>query len=214
MNILRYLHPHLVIEIRDSKFSGQISVISEFGNLRIWAGGIPQTGGIVDLILKKHLRHFTSPKRALLLGLGGGGILHYFHHQFPQAHLTAVEIDPVMIDLAKKYFHISDLTVSIHQADATEFISQTTRESFDAIIVDCYLGSQIPQSLQSNEFLQDLSRVLTSDGTITFNRLNDKSNHESNRQFLDKLNQAFASIETFRNYSNLLVVARNVSPIS
>src|SRR5690606_20074881 len=109
-HLLKIFHPHQVLETRSSQYSGQIQVIQEFGQPRIWAGGIPQTGGIVQSILKKHLTYMNNPNNLLLLGVGGGGILSEINKQFPECQITAVEIDPVMIDLAQKYFPLQRLT--------------------------------------------------------------------------------------------------------
>lgn len=207
-SLLRYIHPHLLVTKVTSQYSGPISVISEFGQLRIWAGGIPQTGGIVDLILRKHLKYYANTQRILLLGLGGGGILKYFRRQFPKSQITAVEIDPIMVDLARTYFDIDHLDVTVHVAEAKDFICKSTPAQYDAILVDCYLGKQIPESLQSIEFLTQIHTILSPTGVATFNRLNDQSNQSSNELFLTHLNKIFPFTDTTPNYSNLLVIAK------
>ncbi len=43
-------------------------------------------------------------KSILVLGLGGGALCTYLHQAYPQFKVDGVEIDPTMVDLARKYF--------------------------------------------------------------------------------------------------------------
>lgn len=38
-----------------------------------------------------------DPRRILLVGLGGGSLSKYCYHQFPQAHIATLEINPDVI---------------------------------------------------------------------------------------------------------------------
>ena len=225
----RLLHPHLLLEKIQSPFNGSIQVYSEFGQPRIIVDGMPQSGGIVTDILKKSLSHFNKPQNFLLLGLGGGDILHHIHRRWPDCHLTAVEIDPAMINIAKKYFKIDQIpNLKIVNADAYHFVtsplpSPTRRgnspsyfkrglggvnqdATFDAILVDCYLGRQIPEKLEGLNFLRNLKILLTPSGVIAFNRLYDQKRVET-QKFLNKLNQVFPSVTTHKAYCNILIIA-------
>ena len=41
---------------------------------------------------------------ALLIGLGGGAMVHHIHHYWSDQKLDAVEIDPVIVDIGEKLF--------------------------------------------------------------------------------------------------------------
>jgi hypothetical protein len=58
----------------------------------------------------------SSPAQApslqgLLIGLGGGGLVNYMSHVWPPSSsacmLTAIELDPTMVDIATKYFGVA-----------------------------------------------------------------------------------------------------------
>jgi spermidine synthase len=49
------------------------------------------------------LRPGVDAINLLMLGLGGGTSLRQLRHLLPHCHLTAVDIDPAMVDLAKRY---------------------------------------------------------------------------------------------------------------
>src|SRR5206468_5576446 len=60
----------------------------------------------------------ARPKRALILGLGGGTLAHLLARRFGRVELTAVEIDPDVVRLAKSAFSVDALGVEIVQRDA------------------------------------------------------------------------------------------------
>ncbi|MHC5039145.1 MAG: spermidine synthase, partial [Planctomycetota bacterium] len=43
-------------------------------------------------------------EKVLIVGLGGGGMVHFLNHYFPDLKVDAVEIDPVVVKLADEYF--------------------------------------------------------------------------------------------------------------
>jgi spermidine synthase len=55
----------------------------------------------------------TPPKRALLIGLGGGAMVHALHAYDPHLELDVVEIDPVVVRLARQYFGVKALESSL-----------------------------------------------------------------------------------------------------
>src|SRR3989338_7700264 len=92
----------------------------------IQAGGLTQSGGIVEIIWKKTLKKVKSEegkvKSALILGLGGGTVAKLIRKNWPEAKITGVDIDPVMIELGKKYLHLDESQVKIKIQDATKVI--------------------------------------------------------------------------------------------
>lgn len=70
----------------------------------------------------------------LLLGLGGGGMVRHLASFFPQCALTIVERDPLTLELARRYFHI---TQPVELADAVDFVGGATG-AFDVVMVDLY----------------------------------------------------------------------------
>jgi spermidine synthase len=45
------------------------------------------------------LLFMPQPKRILLLGTGGGSLVHFLRHHYPDSHLTCVDIDGELLDL-------------------------------------------------------------------------------------------------------------------
>ena len=76
------------------------------------------------------LRDFVKVHRkvtnVLVLGLGGGALCTYLHQQFPALCIDGVDIDPAMVDLAKKYFGFNQsANLKARIADGVQFVRDT-----------------------------------------------------------------------------------------
>lgn len=115
-------------------------------------------------------------ERVLILGLGGGGMVRFLRHHFPETTVEAVEIDPVVADLARRHFGVTpDARTRIHVADAFEFVHGTPA-SFDAIYLDAFLRApeesgleEKTRRLKTREFLSTLKACLRPGGLVAFN---------------------------------------------
>src|SRR5262249_49040400 len=45
-------------------------------------------------------------KRVLIVGLGGGAMVHFYEHYDPNVQVDAVEIDPKVVEFADKWFEV------------------------------------------------------------------------------------------------------------
>lgn len=62
-------------------------------------------------------------KSILVLGLGGGALCTYLNQAYPQFIVDGVEIDPTMLDLARKYFGFKPSeNLRPHIADGLSFV--------------------------------------------------------------------------------------------
>lgn len=111
-------------------------------------------------------------KDALVLGLGLGSIPYILEKKMGlDFHLTAVEIDEVIIDLAYRYT-LSELKspIDLICTDAEIFVA-STYQKFDLICMDVFLDDQIPGPFQQVEFLEQLRDLLNPGGLLLFNVL-------------------------------------------
>ncbi len=112
-------------------------------------------------------------KRVLMLGLGGGSIQRAYQHYYTNVMIESVEVDPVVIKVAREYFQVRDTpTHKIHQHDGRTFL-QRGRETYDVILVDAYTrsryGSSIPPHLVTREFFAQASVRLGTNGVLAYN---------------------------------------------
>ena len=104
--------------------------------------------GSLQRILKFGLKKIDLKKvnSILLLGLGGGSVIETlridFHYLKP---IVAIDIDPVIIDIAKNEFNLKeDENLQIICEDALKFMQSNTHE-FDLIIIDLFIDIQVPK---------------------------------------------------------------------
>jgi spermidine synthase len=110
-----------------------------------------------------------QPKRALVVGLGGGTIPSFLHKHYPRAVIDAVDIDPDVVDVAKKYFGFrEDKYVRAYVEDGRSFIERQ-RGIYDIVFLDAFSSDEIPYHLATREFLQAVRNSLTADGIVAAN---------------------------------------------
>jgi spermidine synthase len=118
-----------------------------------------------------HLALALKPdaKRVLVLGLGGGALPKRMWHDYPGMQIDSVEIDPVVVDVAKRYFGMPDSPrLRVFTQDARQYVA-TTRDRYDIVVVDAYYADSIPFHLTTAEFFRQVRRILNPDGVVAYN---------------------------------------------
>jgi spermidine synthase len=117
-----------------------------------------------------------QPKRILVVGLGGGGMSTFLRHHFPDAQIDNAELDPVVVDVARRFFGFrEDPRMKVHIGDGRRFIEQTDNR-YDIIFMDAYGADSIPYSLATVEFIRALRSRLADDGVVMANIWGPSSN--------------------------------------
>ena len=147
----------------------------------------PQGGIIIDnpdeLLYEYTRLAFTSlayldrePESVLFVGLGAGVMPRYFNKYYPDAYVDAVEIDPEMFNVAKKYFYFQEKSnMKVHIKDGRIYLKRT-RNKYDMIFLDAYRGEHIPFHLTTVEFLRELKKKLKAGGVVVSNILSSSHN--------------------------------------
>src|SRR3989344_2854858 len=209
--LFSYLVPQRVATY-NSVHNGKIDVIQSFGNYYLSAGGLMQSGTFLERVwtvgLKK-LRFTSRPVvRTLLLGLAGGSMVRVLNRLYPGVHITAVDIDPVMVQAGKDYLGLNESEYfQIQIADAAQFVNQAlnTSSRYDFIFVDLYRGHEIAAFVSSESFLNSLRELLTPRGILVFNRLYFQTYKNEADSFFDRISRLFKNVRKAKSYSNLLV---------
>ncbi|MDH5572134.1 MAG: oxidoreductase [Gammaproteobacteria bacterium] len=97
------------------------------------------TGGIWDLLMVPAF--FNTPeniKNVLVLGVGGGAVIHQLHRHVEPENITGVELSAMHLYLAKRFFGITDSMVELHEAEAVTWLNNYKGEKFDLIIEDLF----------------------------------------------------------------------------
>ena len=172
------VHEHLAdaspeIVVRDRAGYREMVAFDGEGEL-VWSRAAldePERSGwfYVDLL---HLAAVRAPsqRRILFIGSGGGVSVRQFARVYPGARLDVVEPDERVIALARRWFGLDavpNLTVTVD--DGAGFLRRAPDETWDAILVDAYDGSELAASLASRTFLADVRRTLRPGGGLAFN---------------------------------------------
>ena len=111
----------------------------------------------------------ANPSSMLFVGLGAGSLPRYLSARYPRARLDAVEIDPEVPPIARRYFALpAARNLRVIVRDGREFIREQT-EKYDLVLIDAYFGAEIPPHLATLEFLDELRRVLRPGGIVVAN---------------------------------------------
>ncbi len=117
-----------------------------------------------------------SPKRVLVVGLGGGTIPQFLRRHFPELAIDVVELDPAVVQVAKSYFGFRpDDKMQVFVGDGRKFIEKS-QPVYDVIYLDAYSADSVPYSLTTSEFLEATKKALTPDGVVVGNVWSSASN--------------------------------------
>ncbi|MEK7611110.1 MAG: methyltransferase domain-containing protein [Patescibacteria group bacterium] len=136
-----------------------------------------------------------------LLGLGVGTAAKLYNKIFSPRRIVGVEVDPVIIDLGRKYFSLNDENLEIVCADAGEFIA-TTGEKFDLIIVDTFKQDCFADNCDHSNFYDSCREHLNPGGVVVVNRATTKKQKEANLQFRKDIIKIFPQIYTLAVHWN------------
>lgn len=142
-----------------------------------------------------------EPKRVLIVGLGGGSMVHYLQQTDPGVKIDAIEIDPLVVKLAADMFGTKPTeNVNIVTADGFKFIAGAEDGSYDVIYMDAFLKPSAdtdetgaPLALRTQQFYKQLQQKLKPGGVVAFN-LNP---HQQLEADLRDLKEAFPQLYVF-----------------
>jgi len=194
-----------IIHTADSVISGKINVWDHQGSLVLEVGGYPQSISLNTPNLKERYwfraveevgGRLVAPRRVLVIGVGGGTILHLFSWKFPGVAITGVEIDPEIVRVARDFFELDRVpNLTLVLADGKDFVANYQGERFDLSFVDAYLGGNFPLAFEEEVFLRRLQRITRASGLIAINRAGGGGNLTSFRQILARI---FAKVEMIK----------------
>jgi spermidine synthase len=111
-----------------------------------------------------------QPKSVAILGLAGGTAARQYTAAFgQQVQITGVEIDPDILDVGRRYFHLDD-TPNVHpMASDARYWLNTQARHYDVIIMDAYRQPYIPFHLTTREFFSEVRGHLNPGGVAVVN---------------------------------------------
>jgi spermidine synthase len=163
-----------------------------------------------------------NPSKVLIVGLGGGSMVHFLRHYDPNVAIDVVDIDPAIVKIADRYFGVRNSPkITIITADGLQYLVKTTAR-YDVIYMDAFLEpahdtdrNGVPLRLKTVQFYKQAQQTLAPDGVVVFN-LNPSS---AIRDDVGTIARAFPQTYVYRlpNSQGLVAVGtltRDREPIS
>lgn len=198
-----------------SKYSDTLEITLHNGKKHLNTKNANYSYGSLQTILKFgldkiDLKHINS---ILLLGLGGGSVIETLRQDFNyQKQITAIDIDPVIIDLAKTEYQLeNNSNTSIICKDAFKFIKENTAQ-FDLIIVDLFIDITVPKVFLELPFWKYLIKSKTANGVILFNASLEKKKSNELKSIIEFLKSKVYKVNVYDkvNQTNTVVITQSL----
>ncbi len=144
----------------------------------------------------------------LMIGMGGGSTSWYLHKSLPKAKVVAVELDPEIIRLSRKYYGFKQNgkqseNFSISELDGRMHILRK-KQKHDIIFVDAYRGQFVSIHLMTKEFFT-LAKKRLSKGVVMV------QNIEPSTMLYDSaiatISSVFDHVDVYRGGGNIVAIA-------
>ncbi|MFL6630716.1 MAG: spermidine synthase [Massilia sp.] len=135
-----------------------------------------------------------DPHAIVQLGLGAASLTKFTYRQFPQAQVTAVELNPSVIAICNSMFKLppEDERLRVLEMDAMDFVlDDANHDAIDALQCDLYDATARGPVLDTPEFYQACNACLTDRGVMTVNLFGD---HPSFAKNIKAMRFAFAHV--------------------
>ncbi|OJH35647.1 hypothetical protein BON30_36885 [Cystobacter ferrugineus] len=146
--------------------------------------------------------------RILVVGLGGGSFPMLLHRLLPRrARLDVVEINPVVVDVARRFFGVrEDHRLLIHVDDGSRFVTRQGSR-YDLIFLDAFSDSGTPDHLKESRVFEDVRHRLSFGGVAVINIALEEPRDVARR--IETFASAFEDCAMLRGasqYNNLILV--------
>lgn len=159
------------------------------------------TGQAWDLIAASALLRKTGPpKSVLMLGLAGGTTFRTLRHLLPDCHLTAVDIDREIVELARAHMDLDACGAEVVIDDAYAWLARNKRK-FDVVIDDIYLAGRDdvyrPQGA-GEQTLGLLRRAVADGGIFSMNLVTGEGHRRVQSRARTMLRESFSVVRSLR----------------
>lgn len=124
-----------------------------------------------------------KPQHIVQLGLGTGALTKFCYRQFPQATITAIELNPSVITVCEAMFKLppNDERLSVIEMDAMDFVTNSDNHGkIDVLQVDLYDATARGPVLDTPEFYAACADCLSPQGVMTVNLFGDHPSYAKN----------------------------------
>jgi spermidine synthase len=115
-----------------------------------------------------------TPRNILVVGIGAGSFIRFFHHHFADSRIDAVDYSPQLIEAAKDYFQLPENNnISLYCTDGRSFLQDNTTKQYDLILIDAFDDQGMAPTVYSELFFSLCADSLRPNGLISCNLWSD-----------------------------------------
>ncbi len=164
------------------------------------------TGHVWDLLMLPAFFNVQQKvRRVLLMGVGGGAVIHQLRHFVRPDEIVAIELNPVHISVGKRFFGLKAKGLQLIEADAIEWLKNYRGEKFDLIIDDLFAekdGEPVAVIDANRSWFSCMLKQLNSDGLIVRNFISRQALRESAALKNPTISSRFASVFQLNSFYN------------
>ncbi|MBI5620376.1 fused MFS/spermidine synthase [Candidatus Gottesmanbacteria bacterium] len=212
MSWLSYLLPRTLVKT-SSIYNEDIRVIEDAGSFRLLVNGSRQSDPSIYALWHRAMGAFAVASQPgintiLVFGVGGGSVITMLSGMFPDCRITAVDIDPTIITIAKTFFHLDALPhVKLVCADAKLFVRTPKARSYDMMVVDLFIGRIIPEFVSSPTWYRQIRRMLRPGGLLLINYLQEAGYGKKSSRLKNELRRQFSVVKDLPAGNNRFFMA-------
>ena len=126
-----------------------------------------------------------QPRRALMIGLGGGSLAKFFHRHLRRTRVRVVELDERVVATARTQFALpaNDARLTVEVGDGAEALAP---ECCDLLVVDAFEDEVHVPKLASERFYEGAFLALEEPGAMVVNFMNDDPNFDRHLQRIER----------------------------
>lgn len=202
-----YLIPITILKT-GSRYNKDIRINEENGKFKLLVNGARESGAYIETLWKYAFRMLgvtrgKTVNHILVLGVAGGTVIHMLRHLYPDARITGVDIDDVILDAGKKYFGLGALPgFTAVCRDARKFVSAYKGVRFDLVVVDIYIGPDVPDFVLSEVFERKVNTLLAPGGCVLINYLRQAGYEEKVATLRQQLETIYTNVASADIYNN------------
>jgi spermidine synthase len=183
-------------QVVDCIYGGRRARVLYSGNHQAAQSGVALDGQ--DELLFDYNERFRElvrglrPKRLLLIGGGAFTLPTALAKEFPELAIDIVEPDSTLLDIARRHFgYTPTARTRIFHRDGRDYLGRSA-DTYDMILIDAFLDTEIPSSLQTIEATHSFKRHLRPQGVLAMNVIATYNGERS--QVLRRITAAFQSL--------------------
>jgi SAM-dependent methyltransferase len=166
--IPNYINNEKIVFQSESHYGKLKLIKTEKGNYQVYVNGILQSESTLS---EKQLNYYETllnlipdtPAKILIIGMGGGTLARLLHEK--KHDITAVEINPDMVYVAKHFF-LLPYEIKVFNLDGRVFVKRNYDSlKYDIIVLDAFNGEIQPYHLFTKEHFSILKRMLRDSST-------------------------------------------------